>query len=66
VFAARADHMTDVVLTGNLTNVPQGIEVFNTLTNLFQIHFHMPEHAEYATAVGAAIVYDKKGQFEEI
>ncbi len=66
VFAARADDMTDVVLTGNLTNVPQGMDVFNSLTKLFHIHFHMPEHAEYATAVGAAIVFKKNGLFEEI
>jgi type II pantothenate kinase len=66
VFAARADGMRDVVLTGNLTNVPQGMEVFASLSELFGITFHWPQHAEYATAVGSAIVFDRGGQFTEI
>ncbi len=66
VFAARADGMTDVVLTGNLTNVPQGMEVFQSLTDLFQVNFHLPVHAEYATAAGAVMVFDRGGQFVEV
>lgn len=66
VFAARADRMQDVVLTGNLINVPQGMAVFASLSELFGISFHLPEHAEYATAVGSAIVFDRGGQFTEI
>ncbi len=66
VFAARADQMKDVVLTGNLINVPQGMEVFHSLSELFGIAFHLPEHAEYATAVGSAMVFDRGGHFEEI
>lgn len=46
----------DVVLTGNLTNVPQAKEVFRRLGILFDVNFNIPEHAEYATAVGAAIM----------
>jgi type II pantothenate kinase len=66
VFAARADDIRDVVLTGNLTNVPQGMEVFHSLSDLFGVAFHQPPHAEYATAVGSAIVFDRGGQFSEI
>ena len=66
IFAARADKMDDVVLTGNLTNVPQGMDVFRSLTELFQVKFHMPVHAEYATAAGAAMVFDRGGPFVEM
>lgn len=66
VFAARADDIRDVVLTGNLTNVPQGMDVFNSLSALVKVAFHQPLHAEYATAVGAAMVFDRGGQFVEI
>jgi len=66
VFAARADGIRDVVLTGNLTNVPQCMDVFEALAKLFDVDFHLPPHAEYATAAGAAMVFDRGGQFNEI
>ncbi len=56
VFASRKENVNDVVLTGNLTNVPQSKAIFDGLTDLFNINFHIPDHAEYATAAGAALV----------
>lgn len=56
VFASRNEKVNDVVLTGNLTNVPQAKTIFDGLTTLFGITFHIPDHAEYATAAGAALV----------
>lgn len=56
VFASRNEKVNDVVLTGNLTNVPQAKTIFDGLTALFGISFHIPDHAEYATAAGAALV----------
>lgn len=56
VFASRNEKVSDVVLTGNLTNVPQARAIFDGLTALFGISFHIPTHAEFATAVGAAMV----------
>ncbi|NMA66071.1 MAG: type II pantothenate kinase [Clostridiaceae bacterium] len=62
VFASRNEKTNDVVLTGNLTIVPQAREVFRSLTELHKVNFHMPENAEYATAAGAAIIrIDEKG-----
>lgn len=55
IFAARNEKATDVVLTGNLTNVPQAKDIFDDLTELHKVHFHMPSNAEYATAVGSAL-----------
>ena len=56
VFATRIDSIKDVVLTGNLTNVPQSKDIFDQLGTIFGVNFHIPEHAEYATAAGAAII----------
>lgn len=56
VFATRIDNIKDIVLTGNLTNVPQSKEIFDQLGIIFGVNFHIPEHAEYATAAGAAII----------
>jgi type II pantothenate kinase len=55
VFASRNEKVNDVVMTGNLTNVPQGRMIFDGLTSLFGTVFHIPDHAEFATAVGAAM-----------
>lgn len=62
VFAARNENTSDVVLTGNLTSVPQARAVFDFLTELHKVKFHMPEKAEFATAAGAAIIgVDEEG-----
>lgn len=62
VFAARNENTSDVVLTGNLTSVPQARAVFDFLTELHKVNFHMPENAEFATAAGAAIIgVDEEG-----
>jgi type II pantothenate kinase len=55
IFATRIYQTSDIVLTGNLANVPQAREIFDALSELFQVNFHIPSNAEYATAVGAAL-----------
>lgn len=55
IFAVRNMDNDNIVLTGNLTNVPQSREVFRRLEELFGVRFHIPINAEYATAAGAAI-----------
>lgn len=56
VFAARNEKVKDVVLTGNLAMVPQARAVFDSLTRLHNIRFHIPSHAEFATAAGASLI----------
>ncbi|NLU52800.1 MAG: type II pantothenate kinase [Clostridiaceae bacterium] len=56
VFASRNEKVEDVVLTGNLTMVPQAKAVFDSLTKLHNVRFHIPTHAEYATAAGASLI----------
>jgi type II pantothenate kinase len=55
VFASRIHNTKNIVLTGNLTNVPQSRDIFNTLHKLYQVDFHIPANAEFATATGAAL-----------
>lgn len=61
VFNTRIDNTKDVVLTGNLTNVPQAKNIFDQLSSLYNVNFQIPDHAEYATAVGAAICFNTEG-----
>lgn len=62
----RIDNIRDVVLTGNLTNVPQSKYIFEQLNKLYNVRFQTPENAEYATAAGAAICFKQGARFREI
>jgi type II pantothenate kinase len=66
VFASRIDPTNDIILTGNLTNVPQATKIFAQLGELFSVNFITPPFAEYATAAGAAITFVEKGNYAEI
>ncbi len=66
VFATKIDHAKDIVLTGNLTNVPQSREIFTQLSQLYNVNFVTPPNAEFATAAGAAISYVQGMPFTEI
>jgi len=55
IFAARAQKYTDIVLTGKLVQVHQAQKTFTELGKLYNVKFHVPPHAEYCTAIGAAI-----------
>lgn len=66
IFASRIDATQDIVLTGNLTNVPQSKDIFEHLNRLFEINFITPTNAEYATAAGAAVAFSQGAEFEEI
>lgn len=56
VFALKNDTVTDVVLTGSLASLPQAeltFGVFNQMKDVFGVHFTIPPHAAFATAIGA-------------
>lgn len=55
VLAARTVGLKDVVFTGQMTRVPQCRDLFHVFSELYNIHFHVPDMSEFATAVGAAI-----------
>lgn len=56
IFAARNAGIKDIVLTGNMTNIPQSSEIFKNLNALFGVNFTIPKSAAFATAYGAALI----------
>jgi type II pantothenate kinase len=61
VMVSRDRNPLKVVLTGNLTIVPQAGKIFTGLADLFSTEFLIPPLAEYATAIGAALCTPDKG-----
>lgn len=57
VFAAKRVGTNDVVLTGNLTTIPQSVEVFTKLSEMYGMNMLFPENARYATVVGTALAF---------
>jgi type II pantothenate kinase len=55
VFAARNYNLKNVVLTGNLTSLSAITSVFTKFEDLFDIKFILPENAQFATVIGAAL-----------
>ncbi len=55
IFAARAQGDQNIVLSGKLVNVPQAERTFKELSRLYKVNFIVPAHAQYCTAIGAAI-----------
>ncbi|MGN1095596.1 MAG: type II pantothenate kinase [Eubacteriales bacterium] len=55
IFAARNAGTRDIVLTGNMTNLPQAKGIFESLNELFNVNFIIPKNAVFATAHGAAL-----------
>ncbi|MDR0988422.1 MAG: type II pantothenate kinase [Prevotellaceae bacterium] len=57
VLAAVNSPIKDFVLIGNLTQLPQCREIFPSMERIYGVRFHIPPHAEYRTAIGAALAY---------
>ncbi len=55
VFACRNDTVKDIVLIGALTSILDILSTFDQLSELHNVRFIVPEHAVYATALGAAM-----------
>ncbi len=55
VFAARSKGVKDVILTGNLTRLPQAPSVAEIFCTMFDLNFVIPKNAEFATVIGAAL-----------
>ena len=55
VFAARSKKTRDVVLTGNLSKMPQAVPIFEILSQMFDMNFVIPKNSEFATVIGAAL-----------
>ena len=55
IFAARSKNLKNIVLTGNLTSIPQAKPIFSGLQKIFDMNFIIPENAQFSTAIGAAL-----------
>ncbi len=55
VFAARSYKLKNVVLTGNLTSLTAIAHVFENMQRNFGVNFIIPERAQFATVIGAAL-----------
>ena len=55
IYAARAEGLTDIVLTGRLSILPLIRQVMDGVSTLYKMNFLVPEFAEFGTAIGAAI-----------
>ena len=55
VFATKSVGTKDIVLTGNMTNLPQSRAIFANLNHLFDVNFIIPDNARFGTVIGAAL-----------
>ena len=55
VFAARSFGLKNIVLTGNLATIAPANKIFENLSSTFGVNFIIPENAQFATAIGAAL-----------
>lgn len=55
IFAARARGLKNIVLTGNLAEVPQAEMTFGVLNQMFGMNFILPENKGYSTVIGTAL-----------
>ena len=55
----------DFCMIGNLTRMEECREVFSVMEDLYNVRFHIPEHAVFLTALGAALAYDK-GKYQPL
>lgn len=54
-FSARGAGLRDIVLTGNLARLPMARKIFSDFEKLYDARFLIPEKADFATALGAAL-----------
>lgn len=55
VFAARSYKTKNIVLTGNMTSIPQAKTIFASMNDLFDLNFIIPDKARFGTVIGAAL-----------
>ncbi len=55
ILASTGIGISDYVLIGNLSILPQCRQLFPILEKMFDVRFHIPAHSEFSTAIGAAL-----------
>jgi type II pantothenate kinase len=54
-FAAKSRNISTVVVTGTASNAILGKRILDAIAQMYHISFIYPDHAAYATAIGAAL-----------
>lgn len=62
ILSSLGSGIRDYVLIGNLTLLPQCRTIFSMMEKLYSVHFIIPKHSEFCTAIGAALRYVNKPQ----
>lgn len=57
ILSSIGSGIKDYVLIGNLTLLPQCRFVYPSMEKLYGVHFSIPKHSEFCTAIGAALCY---------
>ncbi len=60
IWAARANHIDDIVLTGKLASIPEIKVISRRVARLYHSKISIPDKADFATAIGAAIKVNEK------
>lgn len=55
IFAGRSKGISNIVLTGNLSQLPYAQKVFPKLSEMFGVHFMIPENSAFSTVIGTAL-----------
>lgn len=66
VFALKGSGTRDAVLIGTTATLPQAASTLKPVEDLHGIRFHIPQHAPYAAAIGAAAIVESKIHAGEI
>ena len=60
ISAARAEQLDNIIFTGKLTILEPIKKILDSVARLYRMNIKIPEHAEFATAIGAAIEADSR------
>ncbi|MBE6637799.1 MAG: pantothenate kinase, partial [Ruminococcaceae bacterium] len=55
VFASRDKKIDTIVMTGNMTTIPQAKSILDALNETFACRFLVPTYSQFATVIGAAL-----------
>ncbi len=57
ILSSTGTGITDYVLIGNLSLLPQCRQLFPIMERMFGVTFHIPAHSDFSTAIGAALYF---------
>jgi type II pantothenate kinase len=66
ILSSLNSNISNFVMTGNLAKFPQGKGIFQSLESMFDVHFIIPDQAEYGTAIGAALTVERHMEMKQI